>query len=142
MMALSIRQPWAWLIVNGHKDVENRTWPTQFRGRFLVHAGKTMTRREYEVIQLAIIFGQAIGIAGIRLPRMQDLLLGGIIGEVELVDCSRSCMSPWHTPGQWGFVLKNARVLPFSACKGRLGFFGVDWWTDCPDRTDEASAKE
>lgn len=39
--ALSIRQPWAWLIVNNHKPVENRSWPTSFRGRFLVHAGKT-----------------------------------------------------------------------------------------------------
>jgi tetratricopeptide (TPR) repeat protein len=39
MKALSIRQPWAWLIVHGVKDVENRTWRTNFRGRFLVHAG-------------------------------------------------------------------------------------------------------
>lgn len=30
---LSIRQPWAWLIVNGYKDIENRTWPTHFRGK-------------------------------------------------------------------------------------------------------------
>lgn len=37
--ALSIRQPGAWLIVNGHKDIENRDWPTtNFRGRLLVHA--------------------------------------------------------------------------------------------------------
>ncbi|MEI3544750.1 MAG: ASCH domain-containing protein [Alphaproteobacteria bacterium] len=37
---LSIRQPWAWLIVNGYKDIENRTWPTHFRGKVLIHAGK------------------------------------------------------------------------------------------------------
>ena len=46
--ALSIRQPWAWLIVNGHKDIENRDWPTNFRGRLLVHAGQTMARRYYD----------------------------------------------------------------------------------------------
>ena len=40
MKALSIKQPWAWLIVNGYKDIENRTWKTNYRGTFLVHASK------------------------------------------------------------------------------------------------------
>lgn len=37
---LSIRQPWADLIVSGKKDIENRSWPTKFRGSFYIHAGK------------------------------------------------------------------------------------------------------
>jgi len=40
--ALSIWQPWAWLIANGYKDIENRTWWTKFRGPFLIHASKRM----------------------------------------------------------------------------------------------------
>ena len=48
MAALSIRQPWAWLVVNGYRDIENRDWPTNFRGPLLVHAGLTMTRSDYE----------------------------------------------------------------------------------------------
>jgi hypothetical protein len=44
MRTLSIRQPWAWLIVNGHKPVENRDWATSFRGPVLIHAGLTMAR--------------------------------------------------------------------------------------------------
>jgi len=40
MKILSIRQPWAALIVSGAKDVENRTWPTRYRGPLLVHAAK------------------------------------------------------------------------------------------------------
>lgn len=40
MKALSILQPWPWLILHAWKDIENRTWPTRFRGRFLIHAGK------------------------------------------------------------------------------------------------------
>jgi hypothetical protein len=48
MKALSIRQPWAWLIVKGYKDIENRTWATKLRGRVFVHASKGMTRAEYE----------------------------------------------------------------------------------------------
>ena len=47
MKALSIRQPWAWLIVNGHKDIENRQWRTHFRGKIYVHAAKGMTRGDY-----------------------------------------------------------------------------------------------
>jgi ASCH domain-containing protein len=39
MPALSIRQPWAWAICAGCKDVENRSWNTKHRGPFVVHAG-------------------------------------------------------------------------------------------------------
>ena len=48
MKALSIRQPWAWLIVCGHKPLENRSWPTPYRGPLLIHAAKGMARVEYE----------------------------------------------------------------------------------------------
>jgi hypothetical protein len=40
MKVLSIRQPWAFLIVNGHKNIENRDWLTAYRGPVLIHAGK------------------------------------------------------------------------------------------------------
>lgn len=40
MKALSIRQPWAWMILHAGKDIENREWPTRFRGRVLIHASK------------------------------------------------------------------------------------------------------
>lgn len=36
--AISIKQPWAYLICAGIKDVENRTWPTKYRGRVYIHA--------------------------------------------------------------------------------------------------------
>jgi hypothetical protein len=52
--ALSIKQPWVWLIVNGHKDVENRNWPTRFRGRLLVHAGKKVDRGALEDLRAGI----------------------------------------------------------------------------------------
>ena len=51
MKALSIRQPWAWLIVHGHKDIENRTWTTSFRGRLLVHAGKSFDKEGYRWVE-------------------------------------------------------------------------------------------
>jgi hypothetical protein len=40
MRTLSIRQPWAGLIVAGIKDIENRSWSTSYRGPILIHAGK------------------------------------------------------------------------------------------------------
>ncbi len=44
MKAISIHQPWADLIVFGHKDIENRSWTTRYRGRMLIHAGLTVDR--------------------------------------------------------------------------------------------------
>jgi len=38
---LSILDPWAWLIVNGFKSVENRTWHTAYRGRILVQSSSS-----------------------------------------------------------------------------------------------------
>ena len=48
MRALSIRQPWASLIMKASKGIENRDWPTKVRGRILVHAANGMTRAEHE----------------------------------------------------------------------------------------------
>lgn len=48
MLALSIRQPWASLIMKAGKSIENRSWPTKVRGRILVHAAKGMAHDEHE----------------------------------------------------------------------------------------------
>lgn len=121
MKTLSIRQPWAWLIVNGYKDVENRDWPTRFRGPLFIHAGKTMTRADY---QAALLFMASPEFYHIPLPQPKDLPLGGIVGEVEIADCVTASTSPWFC-GPYGFVLRNARPLPFLAIDGRLGLFEI-----------------
>lgn len=124
-VALSIRQPWAWLIVEGLKDIENRTWPTNFRGRVLIHAGKTMTRADYEA---CVIFVSGIGHlltdADFFFPTFEMLQaeLGGIVGEAEITGCVTESQSPWFV-GEYGFVIKNAKRTPFRKCKGALGFF-------------------
>jgi len=120
MLALSIRQPWAWLIINGGKDIENRDWPTKFRGRILVHAGKGMTRDEFDSAAI-FSFGRT-GTA--KLPPPDELQRGGIIGSVEIVDCVKHSGSHWFV-GTYGFVLRDPRPLPFTPWKGRLGFFDV-----------------
>lgn len=125
MKAISIRQPWAWLIVAGHKDIENRTWRTPHRGPILIHAAKGMTKREYWDLWNCIeLFS---GGEHIDLPKPEELQRGGIVGIADLVDIvppyRRS--SPWHMEGQQGFKLKNARPLPFIECKGMLQVFNV-----------------
>lgn len=115
MKALSIRQPWAWLIVNGYKDIENREWKTNFRGRFLVHAGWIFDQAGYEKIQSA---------TEIRIPEPDEFDRGGIVEAVDIIDCVTESDSPWFE-GKYGFVLKNPAVLPFVQLRGQKGFFDV-----------------
>lgn len=119
MKALSIRQPWAWLIVHGHKDVENRTWRTDVRGDLLIHAGKAIDTEGYDWVQRTF--------PEIRLPRQFDL--GGIVGQAVLTDCVQSLASPWFF-GPHGLVLRNAKSLPFMTVRGHLGFFPVNYVAD------------
>jgi hypothetical protein len=127
MNALSIRQPWAHLILHGGKDIENRTWPTRVRGRILIHAAKGMTIAEWED---ALLFAHRnCGVPRSTLAgdfERDGLPRGGIVGSVEIVDCVRSSASPWFV-GDYGFVLRDPIVLPFMPCTGRLGFFDVPY---------------
>lgn len=56
--------------------------------------------------------------------RWLDVELGGIVGMAEIVGCVDVMESEWFT-GPWGWVLRNARRLPFYPCRGRLGFFRI-----------------
>lgn len=120
MKALSIRQPWAWLIIHGGKDVENREWKTNYRGRVLVHASNSMTKREY-----MDAWQKAYGInPALTIPTTTHIEKGGIVGSVEIVDCIRQSESPWFV-GRFGFVLRDPKPIPFIPFRGSLGFFDV-----------------
>lgn len=120
MKVLSIRQPWAWLLVNGWKDIENRAWPTLVRGPVLIHAGKEMTPEEYrDCMRFAIK-------RGLGIPVPEALKRGGIVGIARLFGCVKASPSPWFV-GRYGFKFKDALPLPFFPCRGEQGFFNVDW---------------
>ncbi len=123
---LSIRQPWAWLILHGGKDIENRDWATKRRGRVLVHAAKGCTRDEYDdAFEFAFGMGERAPFAIARqMPKLHAIERGGIVGSVEIVDCVEDSDSNWFM-GRYGFVLRDPRPLPFAPWKGALGFFGV-----------------
>ena len=123
--ALSIRQPWAWLIANGYKGLENRSWNTTYRGEFFIHASKGMTRKNYQQCQEFVDLLDRdchMFLPPIVLPDRKDLQFGGIIGAATLTRCVTESDSKWFT-GKFGFVLEDARVLPFMPCPGTLGFF-------------------
>ena len=119
MKALSIMQPWAWLIVNGHKSIENRTWRCHYRGLILIHAGKKVDT--WARADLWKRHHPAIG-GPIDLEAPETYERGGVVGEAEIVDCIERSDDPWFA-GPFGIVLRNARPLPFRPCKGMLGFF-------------------
>ncbi len=120
MKALSIKQPWSWLIVNGHKDIENRDWLTRFRGPVFIHAGKSFDGASLRVVKATIEYLESD--FSITLPSSFEM--GGIVGIAEIVDCVEESESPWFC-GTYGFVIKNARPLPFTPLRGQLGFFDV-----------------
>lgn len=109
MKILSIKQPWAALIVAGVKDVENRTWPTRYRGVVIVHASQRADDINDEQFERRF---------RVRIPA--ELPLGGIVGMTEIVDCVKDHPSKWYAPGHYGFALANSRALPFVKWKGAL----------------------
>ena len=128
--ALSIRQPWAWLIVNGWKDIENRSWPTRFRGSVLIHAGKSpMDEDEWYDIRAGRNLVDGLPISPDYTPpgdNWNDLGWGGMVGIADIVGCVQQSTSRWFV-GEYGFVIQNARPIPFIPCRGQLGFFRPDY---------------
>ena len=112
--ALSVRQPWAHLIISGVKDIENRTWFTNIRGPVLIHASGRIDMQAYHTLRLFH-----------NLPPLHELKTKGIVGGVNIVDCVAHHKSEWFE-GPFGFVLEGAQELPFRPLKGQLNFFKVD----------------
>lgn len=124
-VALSIRQPWAYLIIHAAKDVENRDWPTRLRGSVLIHAGKTMTQADYWACALfCSSLPDGVIPNDFEFPPFDELKAqcGGIVGHMKIADCVTDHPSPWFC-GPYGFVIEAAGTLPFTPCKGALGFF-------------------
>lgn len=119
--ALSIKQPWAWAIVEGHKPVENREWKNKprYRGPLLIHASKN-----YDKTGAAWIGNE---FPELKIPNLYvGNGMGGIVGIVWFKDIVTYHKSPWFF-GPLGLVVDDAKPLPFYPCKGQLGFFNVNY---------------
>jgi hypothetical protein len=136
MKALSIRQPWAWLIVHADKNIENRTWRCHYRGPIAIHASKLpASGKRYEQAIDDFYVGKAMALkGGVNLrklgPVTMDMLVeqsGAIVGTARIVDCVTEGQSPWFV-GPFGIVLEDVRPTPIIPCRGALGL-----WTVPPD---------
>jgi hypothetical protein len=113
LKCLSIRQPWAGLILSGRKRVENRSWPTRHRGLLAIHSSTSLATWE------------ALSVAerDDYLPGWRDGVLppcGFVLGVVELVDVCRHRDLPAELrdhrfaldqPENWCWVLARPRLL-------------------------------
>lgn len=126
MKVLTIKQPWATLIMQGDKRYEFRSWQTRYRGDILIHAGKGKDK-------------EAINRLKKYLP--EELPYGKILGKVTLVDCIK--MSPNFKEKllmenkdiyakstfseEFGWKLENVEVFekPIEA-KGKLNLWDYD----------------
>lgn len=125
MKALSIKQPWAWAICNlpdeFKKDIENRTWNTNYRGEFLVHASKSFDDAGYERMKWYLNMLKYKG----AIPLKNEFVFGSLIGKTTLVDVTQKARSRWFE-GEYGFKLANTvafeKPIPY---KGQLSFFTV-----------------
>lgn len=137
LLALSVRQPWATSIVHFGKPVENRVWKGTYlkmqMGRmpvgtqFLIHSSKGITQDDIDEWKdllnerpLCKPTWDRVNEAGT--PKYRDLPRGGIIGVARFVGWVTEHSSPWFV-GPGALVLDEVKALPFTPCKGMLGFF-------------------
>jgi hypothetical protein len=147
MKALSLTQPWAWIILHLQKRVENRTRNLgNYRGPLLLHAAKGMTEKDWWAAYDFVAARLALGLADEIPPfRSARLVRGAVIGICDVVNqCEPGAV--WHDDllrhepadwkgdqerwymGQHAYILANVRALPKPIpCKGALGF-----WTPTP----------
>lgn len=94
---LTVRQPHAWAIIVGAKDVENRTQPRYYLGRLYIHAGLTEDVKKVEETteKVAAHLGISAGAARARYRRHLERGRGAIIGHVQMFGCAVSYESDW-----------------------------------------------
>ena len=127
MKAITIKQPWASLIVHGIKDIENRSWSTKFRGRVLIHATAKGEKRSWG--SLSDIQSSKLLQSGSSLNKtsFSNLPTGSIIGSIEIVDCIMNHPSVWADKGVYNWVLANPILFPEPIpVKGKLSFWEYD----------------
>lgn len=131
---LTIEQPWAWAIMEGFKDVENRDWILKYQGILAIHSSKTFDKEGYEWISKNC---SMLGINPFEIPQPEDFSLGYILGtifmegvieldqedvEIENERLLKYLSSEWFF-GKYGFCLQHPRKCKQISLKGQLGVF-------------------
>jgi hypothetical protein len=111
ILGLTVHQPWADLISDGYKHIENRSWrpPDHLIGHFIaIHAGKV-----YDPLA-AIIVRQRFGIPVKCDPEIQ---LGAIVAVARLEAIVTDSEDPWFY-GPYGWVLRDITSIEAVPCRG------------------------
>lgn len=129
--AISIKQPWAYLICAGIKDVENRTWATKYRGRVYIHASanNACSLDELNLEQFDKILRLSVG--NINHFTLDNYNYSAIIGHVDIVNCiskardGKGSESIWAEPDCFHWILRNPVLFdePILNVKGKLSFW-------------------
>lgn len=133
LVALSVKQPWAALIVAGVKSIEVRTWKARRRGRVLIHAAKLADDRPEawehittpELMETTRLRGGIIGVGEIEACLTYDT------AEAFAADADRHRNAPeWFAPPRlYGFVFREVRPVAYHPCPGQTSFFAVEGLT-------------
>ena len=166
MKAISIKQPWAYLIAAGIKDIENRTWkcPEKYIGeRVLIHASASAPKSIRELLnadQIDTVFKSDLYN---DTDFAKQYSTGAIIGSIGIVDCVVNHTSIWaektklptigdvlediHFLGKvqnpnsiiYNWVLANPILFdePIMNVKGKLGFWNYDFSEDDYECTND-----
>lgn len=122
MKAITICQPYAELIARGEKLIENRTWPTAYRGPLAIHAGKSRSWLDEDDER-----------------RYPGMVYGAVIAVVDLIGCRPISRLPpelvahEHANGPICWILKNVRRIEPFPCRGRQGLWDVQLPREPPD---------
>ena len=129
MKAISIRQPWASLIMKGIKDVENRTFKaTLLPSTVLIHTGVSVEKGSIDELCNSVWVQGIITMNGIimgNIPDFMEMPRSAILGYATIVDCTQNYPSDWAAPGCYNWVIKDVYEFdkPILGAKGQLGFF-------------------
>lgn len=120
MKCLSVRQPYAALVIAGIKTIECRTWSAPLRETILIHAAtKSLPLDPQYRPLLQRVPAHLLGAAGV------------VIGKVRVTDCRRLMPSDRAAalfdpkPGYYGWLLEGAEEIPLLSVRGRQKLFDV-----------------
>ena len=125
MKVLTIKEPWATLVIEGYKKYEFRSWKTNYRGKILIHSGLTLEKSKAEIFK----------------DYNLNYNCGNIIGEVEIIDCilvdeeldkklkkiNPLVYGSGNHVGKYAWKLENIKKYDKSIpCKGKLGLWNYE----------------
>ena len=124
MKVLTIKEPWASLIAYGYKEYEFRSWKTNYRGKILIHAGKTLEKEISNVFKdynLEYSKGEIIAIADLT-----DCILVDEDFNKELLNKNKLVYGRTNHTMKYAWKLENVKLIDKIKINGKLGLWNYE----------------